>query len=293
MFVEKYRPKEFEDVVGLDNSIVELVKGDMPHFLFLGPAGTGKTTTAKIIVTKTGVDCLRLNGSDERGIDTIRDKVKEYAMTRSTNGKFKIVFLDEADYLTKDAQAILRNLMETYAKNCRFIMTANFGNKIIEPLHSRTAKFEFKQPEKEEVKKRLNHIAKEESINIEEKAVEVLIKKYYPDIRSMINKIEDLSKKGKITESMISVEEHKLQALAKLIKDKEFTKARTWIMESTDDPHHLLNGLMNLFLDDDSLKIEQKVGIVEAIGETEFRLGLSVDKEVQISAGLTRIMRSI
>ena len=186
MFVEKYRPKEFDAVIGLDNSLPKLVNEDMPHMLFSGPPGTGKTTTAKIIVSKTGADYLSLNASDERGIETIRQKVKDFAMTRTMKYSFKIVFMDEADYLTKEAQAILRNVMETYANNCRFILTCNYKNKIIDAIQSRCAQFTFKVLDDELIFRNLKPICEKEKVDIEDDALQKLIQKYKEAIDNKI-----------------------------------------------------------------------------------------------------------
>jgi len=292
MFVEKYRPDDFKNVVGLNQAIIKLMNNDMPHFMFIGPAGTGKTTTAKIIINFLGCNVLKLNGSDERGIDTIRNKVKEFAMTLSTDGHFKIVFLDEMDALTKDAQAILRNLMETYAENCRFIMTANYSNKILDPIKSRCQIYEFKNPSKNDVLNRLQEISKLENINISELILKKLILKYYPDIRSMINKLEELSKHENITEDLININDAKIKELYNLLVQKNYSDARIWCLNSCEEFSFILNSLFKYVVRLDILKVI-KISIIEAIGETEFRLGLSVDKEVQISAGLVRIMKAM
>ena len=293
MFVEKYRPKSFEEVAGLDKSIISLVSDDMPHFLFMGSAGTGKTTTAKIIINKTDFETLRLNGSDERGIDTIRNKVKEFAMSKSLNGKLKIVFIDEMDYLTNEAQAILRNLMETYAANCRFIFTANYGNKIIEALHSRCAKFEFKMLEKPLIFERLKFICLSEKIVFEDEAIKFLVDKYYPDMRSMINKLEELSKKGSLTVDKVKFSEEKIYDLIKLLKEKKFVEARLFFLNANDEPNFVLNQLFLCLLKDQSLSTLQKLSVIDAIAETDYRLGFSLDKDVQVSAGLVRIMKAL
>jgi len=293
MFVEKYRPTEFNEVAGLNLAIEKLVNGSMPHFLFLGPAGTGKTTTAKIIINKLGCDVLRLNGSDERGIDTIRLKVKEFAMTQSTDGNFKVVFLDEMDALTKDAQAILRNLMETYHKNCRFIMTANYGNKILEPIKSRCQLYEFKMPEKSAVYKRLLHIMGEENIKVDNPDVlNVLIEKFYPDVRSMINKLEELHQQGTITNDMIDIDSDKVKVLFEALQNKKFTEARLWCLNSCEEPSFIMNSLFRYLLKC-NLTGPQKIKVIEAIAESEFRLGMSVDKEVQMSGALVRIIKAM
>src|SRR3990167_6976996 len=194
IWIEKYRPKRFEDVIGQNLSHIKDHLKNLPHFLLVSKSpGTGKTSTAKIIIKELKADFISLNASDERGIDVIRNKIKTFAMTRSTNGKFKIVHLDEADYLTRDAQPALRNMMETYASNCRFILTANYENKLIEPLRSRCVRIEFSTPSKTQISVLLQTIVQKENLNVEMTLINQLIDKCYPDIRKMVNNLQRFS----------------------------------------------------------------------------------------------------
>lgn len=236
ILVEKYRPKEFEDVIGVDSRITKNVGLDMPHFLFVGSPGTGKTTTAKIIIEKLGCDSLTLNASDERGINIIREKVKTFAMTKSSNKKFKIIFLDEADKLTPDAMDSLRNLMETYHSNCRFILSGNYENKFTDAMDSRLVKIKFTEPNKEEIYQRLKKICELEKIQIFEDALKLLIERSYPDLRKMINKLQELSaKSGAITISDIKKEERIVEQLLGLIKTKKVFDARQLLLDKNVD----------------------------------------------------------
>ena len=193
IWVEKYRPRSFSDVLGIPAQLPTLVGTDMNHLLFYGTPGTGKTTTAKIIISTLGAEELVLNASDERGIDVIREKVKTFAMTRTGNGKFKIVHLDEADMLTKDAQNSLRNLMETYADNCRFILTCNHINKIEPAIQSRCAVFEYKMPDNG-VSTRLKMIAEAEKVDITSEALDKIIATSRNDIRRCVNTLQQLAR---------------------------------------------------------------------------------------------------
>jgi replication factor C small subunit len=193
MFVEKYRPRTFDDVIGLHESIkVATGSGEIPHFLFSGSPGTGKTTIAHIIINMLGCEVLMLNASDENGINIMRGKVKNFASTKSTDGKIKIIFLDEADALTPEAQFALRNLMEKYYQNCRFILTCNFVNKILEALQSRCQHFKFEKPALNDIVKRLKFIVKEEHVKIVDEEIRTLAELYFPDIRKSIHKLESL-----------------------------------------------------------------------------------------------------
>lgn len=233
---EKYRPQKFEDVIGIDPAITKMVNDGLPNFLFCGSPGTGKTTTARIIIKQVGADCLELNASDERGIDVIREKVKTFAMTRGTGG-IKIVFLDEADYLTKEAQPMLRNLMETYHKNCRFILTCNYENKIIPALKSRCNVFIFKQPEKEEIKNRLVKIVFEEKAqNVSQEMIDKIVTKFYPDIRKCINKLQECVSNPNINlnEGLV------VKDMIRLLREDKFEEARQIVLDSHIDPEDLL-----------------------------------------------------
>ena len=190
LWVEKYRPSSIGTYIGnehlLDKVAVYLESGDLPHLLLYGRAGTGKTTLAKILVKNIECDYLYINASDENNVDTVRTKVKNFASTVGFKD-FKIIILDECDYITPNAQAALRNLMETFSKHCRFILTCNYVERIIEPIQSRCQIFEIIPPSKPEVAQRLNQILEEEEINYELQDLKILIDSNYPDIRRTIN----------------------------------------------------------------------------------------------------------
>ena len=236
IFTEKYRPKQWEDVIGLPEGLYDMVERGMPHFLFIGPPGTGKTTVAKIIINKTGFDCLELNASDERGIDVVREKIKTFAMTRGIS-KQKIVLLDEFDATTRDFQTALRNLMEKYANNCKFIMTANYANKIIDPIKSRCSVFEYKLPDKELICELLNSICEKEKISITKDIIDKIINVHYPDIRKCVSKLQELKSNPNMdidTESVIAKD------VVKLLKEGKFITARQKVLDSMVDCEDLL-----------------------------------------------------
>ena len=190
LWVEKYRPSSIGTYIGnehlLDKVAVYLESGDLPHLLLYGRAGTGKTTLAKILVKNIECDYLYINASDENNVDTVRTKVKNFASTVGFKD-LKVIILDECDYITPNAQAALRNLMETFSKHCRFILTCNYVERIIEPIQSRCQIFEIIPPSKPEVAQRLNQILEEEEINYELQDLKILIDSNYPDIRRTIN----------------------------------------------------------------------------------------------------------
>ena len=190
LWVEKYRPSNLGTYIGnehLKSKVsIYLESGDLPHLLLFGKAGTGKTTLAKLLVKNIECDYLYINASDENSVDTVRNKVRQFASTVGFKD-LKIIILDECDYITPNAQAALRNLMETFSKHCRFILTCNYVERIIEPIQSRCQIFEIIPPSKPEVAQRLNQILEEEEINYELQDLKILIDSNYPDIRRTIN----------------------------------------------------------------------------------------------------------
>lgn len=199
-FIEKYRPQEMKDVIGLEWNIP--IDQNLPHLLFYGIQGSGKTSAAKIIIRKLGADALVLNASSDRGIDIIRNQVKSFASTKSMDNKVKIVFLDEADKLTDDAQTALRTMMEDYIGNCRFILTCNSVNKIIDPIRSRCVQVQFGGIKEEDVVGRLKYICQNEGINFEEDALRKIAHVFSGDVRSAVNKIQELRVTGVLLDAL-------------------------------------------------------------------------------------------
>jgi len=237
LWVEKFRPVIFNDIIGLDDKFVKLVSDNIPHLLFIGSPGTGKTTLAKAIIEFHKCDYIILNASDERGIQTIRDKVKMFAMTKSTDNNIKVVFLDEADYLTNEAQNSLRNIMESYYKVCRFILTANYSNKIIDAIKSRCTVYDFSNPDKHQILNRLKFIAVEEKITVPDDVLKCLIHNVYPDIRSMINFLQQCKYNNKeiTTDDVLKACNCEVTEIFNLLASKKFTVARQLYLDNNID----------------------------------------------------------
>jgi len=199
LWVEKYRPKKLQDYVGNDHlkqKISDYIQtGDVPHLLLFGKAGTGKTTLAKLIVNSINCDFMIINASDENNVDTVRNKVKSFASTIGFKDT-KIIILDEFDYMTPNAQAILRNLMETFSKHCRFILTCNYVEKVIDPIQSRCQTFQIVPPTKRDVAIQISKILNAEKIQFEPKEIVPIVDASYPDIRKIINTCQLNSSKG-------------------------------------------------------------------------------------------------
>jgi len=222
IWIEKYRPQKFEDLILEDKpAILKFLKKpkSIPSFIFYSnKPGTGKTSTAKIIINELKCDALLINSSDERGIDTIREKIKLFARCLSIDPTLKrCIFLDEADGLTRQAQDSLRNLMEEYSENCFFIFSCNDLNKIIEPLRSRCTVINFERPNKADITARLLEIVDAEDLEVMDYDIEKIVNNYYPDIRSMIS----LLQVSKVTEQSVTYEEKEFEEFLDLIKKKE------------------------------------------------------------------------
>ena len=308
IWTEKYRPKDFSDMKG-QKEIVKRIKAfveqkNMPHLLFAGPAGVGKTSLALIAARKLfgeewHQNFLELNASDERGIDIIRNKVKDFARTRAIgNVPFKIIYLDECDALTREAQQALRRTMENYTQTCRFILAANYSSKIIDPIQSRCAMFRFKPLGKKEIFSILEKIEKEEKLNINEKAKEALFGISEGDARRVDNILQSSAAINKtITDeliySMASVARPKeLNDVLKLALENKFIEARNKLLDV------MLNyGLSGLDLIKQiqreiwNLDVEnrEKMNLIEKCGEIEFRLTEGSDEFIQLEALLSQI----
>ena len=201
LWVEAFRPNTLDGYIGNEH-IIDKVKifienGDVPHLLFYGPAGTGKTTLSKIIANSVDADLMYINASDENSVDAVRDKMKRYASTVGFK-RWKIIILDEADYLTPNAQAALRNLMETYSKTTRFILTCNYVEKIIDPIQSRCQTFAITPPNKTDVAQRLVTVLTDNKVEFDVKDIAVIINSSYPDIRRAINSAQSHVVKNKL-----------------------------------------------------------------------------------------------
>ncbi len=308
IWIEKFRPKDWNEFVN-QKEIVERVKAfveakNIPHLLFAGPPGVGKTTLALLIARKLygnnwKGNFLDLNASDDRGIEVIRHKVKEFARTKPIGDvPFKIIFLDEADALTKDAQQALRRIMENYADVCRFILSCNYSSKIIEPIQSRCTVFRFKPLNKQDVFKVIDNIAQKEGLNIDEKAKEAIYEISQGDVRRTINILQAASVINKnITEDLIYdvaslAKPKEIKEILELALKGDFLKARQKLVETMFN--YGLSGddvVKQIQREIWKLDIEEvkKVELVEYCGEIEFRLTEGSNELIQLDALIAKI----
>ena len=301
LFTEKYRPKTISDCIlpdRLKTPFQEYVnQNNIPNLLLSGGAGVGKTTVAKAMCEEIGCDYMIINGSDENGVDVVRYKITNYASSMSLSGGRKVIIIDEADYLSPNAQAAFRNAIEEFASNCSFIFTCNYKNKLIDPLHSRCAVVDFtlKNNEKTQMAgqffKRIQSILQSEEIEYDDKVIVELIKKHFPDFRRIINEIQRYSQFGKIDGGILShIVEVSLGDIIKYIKDKDFGAIRKWVASNDIDATTFFRKLYdNLY---DVLKPQSIPQAVIILADYQYKQAFVADTEINTLACLTEIMVS-
>jgi DNA polymerase III delta prime subunit len=301
LWVEKYRPQTIDECIlpaELKTTLNAMVKGgQLPNLLLAGTAGLGKTTVAKAMCNMLGLDYMLINGSEESGIDVLRNKIKQFASTVSLSGGYKVVILDEADYLQPTStQPALRGFIEEFSNNCRFILTCNFKNRIIEPLHSRCSVVEFNTNKKQlaglagEFMKRLTWILNTESINYQDKTVADLIIRYAPDWRRVINECQRYSSTGELpTAVLVGTSDESIAELVRYLKTKDFKAMRSWVvnnstMDSSVIFRRLYDGLYEY------AKPSSIPGIVLILADYGYKSGFMADKELNMVACMTELM---
>jgi DNA polymerase III delta prime subunit len=302
LWVEKYRPKTIKDTI-LSPELKTLFQTfvdnkNVPNLLLTGSQGIGKTTVAKAMLEELGADYIVINGSDEgRLIDTLRTKIKNFASSVSLAGGRKYVILDEADYCNAETvQPALRNFMEEFSKNCGFIMTCNFVNKIIQPLHSRCSVVEFKIANKDkptmakELYARILNILKQENISFEEKVIQEVLAKHFPDNRRILNELQRYSATGHIDSGILAnLSETSIKELMQLLKDKEFTTIRRWVGKNIDGDvapmFRKIYDTINQYAKPSSLP-----QIVVTLADYQYKSAFVADQEVNFMAFLTELM---
>ena len=296
LWVEKYRPTTLDTYIGnehLKSKVkVYLESGDLPHLLLFGKAGTGKTTLAKLLVNNINCDYLYINASDENSVDVVREKVKNFASTMGFQD-MNVIILDECDYITPNAQAALRNLMETFSKHCRFILTCNFVERIIDPIQSRCQSFQIIPPDRKQVAVHMSNILQSESITSDNKDIVTLVNGGYPDIRRVINSAQRqvVDNKLVIDEAMITQNDYKLSLLEILkTQDKKnsFKNIRQLIADSkVTDFSDLFRLLFDTIDDWGKGHIAECILLLSQYQQSD---AVVVDKEINIMAMFTEII---
>ena len=304
LWVEKYRPQTIDDTIllkKLKQTFQKIVEGgELPNMLFTGTAGLGKTTVAKALCNLLNCDYILINGSEEGNIDTLRTKIKQFASSVSLSGDYKVVILDEADYLNpQSTQPALRGFIEEFSNNCRFILTCNFKNRIIEPLHSRCGVYEFNTSKKDMVELcqsfmvRCQTILTKEDIKYDDKVLAELIMKFAPDWRRVLNELQRYSVNGIIDSGVLNIVSDKnYDELFSYLKNKDFKKMRSWVVSNIDtDAAAIFRAIYD--------RMSEKVApqsipqLVLILGDYQYKNAFVADHELNVVACLTEVMSDV
>ena len=305
LWVEKYRPKTVSETIlpeSLKNTFQKIVDtGELPNMLFTGTAGLGKTTVARAMCNELELDYIIINGSEEGNIETLRTKIKQFASTVSLMGGYKVVILDEADYLNPQSfQPALRGFIEEFSNNCRFILTCNFKNRIIEPLHSRCGVYEFNKSIKDKAglaaqfMKRTTTILEDEGIGYDQMSIADLIMKFAPDWRRVLNELQRHSIGTKFIDDSVlkNVKDKNFDDLFACMKEKDFKKMRSWVVNNIDtDASVIFRGMYDRMSDKiDASSIPQLVLI---LADYQYKNAFVADHELNVVACLTEVMANV
>ena len=304
LWCEKYRPRTIDECVlpsELKKTFNELVQGgQLPNLLLTGTAGLGKTTVAKALCNMLDLDYILINGSEESGIDVLRNKIKQFASTVSLNGGYKVVILDEADYLNpQSTQPALRGFIEEFSNNCRFILTCNFKNRIISPLHSRCSVIEFNTTKKSlaslagDFMKRLTFILKTEKIKYDDKTIAELIIRYAPDWRRVLNECQRYSTSGEIpTAILVGMSDENIAELANYLRSKDFKSMRNWVVNNSSlDVSVVFRKIYDNLYD---IAVPGSIpAAVLILADYSYKAAFVSDKELNMVACLTELMGSV
>ena len=304
LWVEKYRPRKIEECI-LTNDLKKIFKtvlnkGELQNMMFTGTAGTGKTTVARALCNELDLDYIIINGSEESGIDTLRNKIKQFASSVSLSGGYKVVILDEADYLNpQSTQPALRGFIEEFSANCRFILTCNFKNRIIEPLHSRCGVYEFNTSKKsmielcESFMARCKTILDNEQVEYDPKPVAELIMKFAPDWRRVLNELQRYSVNGRIDSGIINnLQDKNFDDLFSHLKNKNFKGMRSWVVNNIDtDASAIFRAIYDRM--SDKVAPQSIPQLVLLLADYQYKNAFVADHELNVVACLTEVMSDV
>jgi DNA polymerase III delta prime subunit len=303
LWVEKYRPKKIEECIlpkQLKDTFQTIVdSGELPNLMFTGTAGLGKTTVARALCEQLGIDYIVINGSEEGNIDTLRTKIRQFASTVSLQGGYKCVILDEADYLNpQSTQPALRGFIEEFANNCRFILTCNFKNRIIEPLHSRCGVIDFKFDKKilatlcGQFMNRLKQILDTEGVTYSEAVLAELIMKHAPDWRRVLNEAQRYSITDTIDEGiLVTLNDKSIQDLMAALKAKNFKGMREWVVNNIDtEPHAIFRKVYDVL--NEHLQPQSIPQVILTLADYQYKNAFVADHELNVVACMTEVMAS-
>ena len=302
LFVEKYRPKTISECIlpkGIKKTFLSILdSSEIPNMMFTGSQGVGKTTVAKALCNELGLDYILINGSEQGNIDTLRGKIKQFASSVSLMGGYKVIILDEADYLNpQSTQPALRAFIEEFSNNCRFIFTCNFKNRIIKPLHSRCSVYDFSIPNKEkpvlagEFFARLQKIVKDENLDIPTPGLVLLIEKHFPDWRRVLNEMQRYGITGDTASEISNVNNDNFKELMSILKDKNFRKMRKWVVDNIDlEPTAVFRKVYDTVYD--YITPASIPEIIVTLAEYQYKDAFVADHELNTVACLTQVMAS-
>ena len=304
LWVEKYRPQTVAETILSDNlksTFQKIVESkEIPNMLFTGTAGTGKTTVARALCNELDLDYILINGSEEGNIDTLRTKIKQFASSVSLQGGYKVVILDEADYLNaQSTPPALRGFIEEFANNCRFILTCNFKNRIIEPLHSRCSVYEFNTSKKDlqglcaQFLKHIGKILDNEGVGYDQMVLVDLIMKYVPDWRRVLNELQRYSISGRIDAGiLVNLSDKSFDDLFSYLKSKDFKKMRQWVVNNIDtDASSIFRGIYDRMID--KVKPQSVPQLVLILADYQYKNAFVADMELNVVACMTEIMANV
>jgi len=304
LWVEKYRPSKISDTILTDDLKTTFQtfvnEGYIPNLLLSGGPGVGKTTVAKAMLEEIGATYMMINGSEESGIDVLRNKIKNFASTVSMDGNRKFVILDEADYLNpQSTQPALRGFMEEFHKNCGFILTCNFKNRIIDPLHSRCSVVEFKIPNTDKPKlagqffTRVQDILTKENVQFEPKAVAGVVEKHFPDWRRVLNELQRYSASGMIDAGiLVNISETNMKDLVGFLKEKDFKSIRKWVANNLDnEPTRVYRKVYDMLYEE--IEPQTVPHLVLAVADYQYKSAFVADQEINMLAFMIEIMTQV